>query len=134
VLGYFRSGHVPRRPQDPSRATIFPRRRPADGLIAWEEPALRVRNLIRAVAHPYPGAFSHLGTRTIRIWQAVLEPRGGNAAPGQILCAGPAGQFCVMCGDGALRVLAFTTDGGAYRAPRPGDFLTPAPSQGNDAS
>ena len=50
-------GNVHRRPQDPSQATLFPARRPQDGLIDFSWPIVRIYNFIRALARPYPGAF-----------------------------------------------------------------------------
>ena len=47
-------------PQNEKEATTFPRRRPEDGLINWDMSSLRIYNLIRSLAHPFPGAFTHL--------------------------------------------------------------------------
>src|SRR5947199_204944 len=57
VVRHFHTGDVPRIQQDHSQATVFPRRKPDDGLIDWNMSVRSVWNLIRAVAHPYPGAF-----------------------------------------------------------------------------
>src|SRR2546422_4388032 len=56
-------GAAPRIPQDHARATVFPRRRPEDGRVEWTWPAGRVADTIRAVTHPYPGAFVGDGDR-----------------------------------------------------------------------
>jgi methionyl-tRNA formyltransferase len=66
----FASGQVPRMPQDHSRATYYPRRRPGDGLIDWAKPAEEVYRLVRAVSHPYPGAFTFRAGRKVTIWRA----------------------------------------------------------------
>ena len=50
-------GRVPARTQDESRARVWPRRRPADGLIDWSWDDRRICNFIRALAAPWPGAF-----------------------------------------------------------------------------
>ena len=55
------SGQAPRIRQDDSAATRFGRRRPADGRIDWSASAWQVYNLIRAVTHPFPGAFTSWG-------------------------------------------------------------------------
>mgnify|MGYP002571123590 CR=1 FL=1 len=54
------AGSAPRRPQDESAATCFGRRRPEDGKIDWSKSAEEIYNLIRAVTHPFPGAFTEL--------------------------------------------------------------------------
>ncbi|MBU6460683.1 MAG: formyltransferase [Proteobacteria bacterium] len=51
-------GKVIPRPQDISQASYFGRRRPEDGEINWNMTAQTMHNLIRAVAPPYPGAFT----------------------------------------------------------------------------
>ncbi len=55
-----RAGTAPRLTQDHARASYFGGRTPADGLIDWRHPARQTYNLVRAVTHPYPGAFTFL--------------------------------------------------------------------------
>ena len=50
--------------------TYFLKRTPEDGKINWGQSLHEVRNLIRGVTKPYPGAFAeHQGVR-VRIWKA----------------------------------------------------------------
>ena len=53
-------GTADRRPQNDAEATKFPGRKPADGEICWNNSAESIRNLVRAVTRPYPGAFTTL--------------------------------------------------------------------------
>jgi methionyl-tRNA formyltransferase len=46
------------RPMDLAAGSYFGARKPDDGRIDWSWPAARVHNLIRAVAPPFPGAFT----------------------------------------------------------------------------
>lgn len=46
--------------QDHEKATYFGKRTPDDGAINWHWQKERIRNWVRAQAHPYPGAFSYL--------------------------------------------------------------------------
>jgi methionyl-tRNA formyltransferase len=102
VLGYFRNNSVPRRPQNHSEASAFPRRRPEDGLIDWQQPAREVLNLIRAVAAPYPGTFTNLGGSKLYVWKArIVEPKQVYALPGSIIENGADG-LVVQCGEGIL--------------------------------
>jgi methionyl-tRNA formyltransferase len=63
-------GTAPRIPQDPAKASYFGRRRPEDGRIDWLRSARECWNLVRAVTHPYPGAFTHIDRRKLYVWQA----------------------------------------------------------------
>lgn len=95
-------------PQNHHLASEFPARTPADGRIDWTQPAQTVHNLVRAVAAPYPGAFSQLGARTVTVWRARPDRRDDAAPPGTILSV-DAGIPTVQCGEGSLTLLR--TDG-----------------------
>ena len=92
------------RPQEDSLATYTSRRKPEDGRIAWRDSAVRIRNLVRAVSRPFPGAFSFLEGQVVKIWRADV-PHGYRApvgaAPGTILADLPQGVL-VSTGDNAL--------------------------------
>lgn len=124
VLRHFASGLVPRRMQDHDQATAFPRRRPEDGQIAWQLPAGRIRDLVRAVARPYPGAFSFCRGEKIMIWAAALYPSESTTVPpGRVLCI-EEDAFVVVTGNGNLLVKSAThenTDKPFF--PQTGDVL-----------
>lgn len=101
LLPAIASGNPPRSAQNDSDATYFGGRRPADGAIEWNLPATAIRNLIRAVTMPYPGAFTHTGGRKLFVWDAAALPQTHDARPGTVLNASP---LVIACGDGALRV------------------------------
>jgi methionyl-tRNA formyltransferase len=61
------AGRATATPLDLSQGSYFGRRRPEDGRISWHWPALRIHNLIRAVAPPFPGAFGVSAGRTFRL-------------------------------------------------------------------
>ncbi|MDR1510845.1 MAG: formyltransferase, partial [Synergistaceae bacterium] len=58
------------REQDESRATYFGRRRPDDGVIDWSKPAHEIYNLVRALTHPFPGAFTFSNGKKLLLWEA----------------------------------------------------------------
>ncbi len=59
-------GIVPRTANDLGKGSYFGGRKPADGQIYWNQTAKQVHDLVRAVAPPYPGAFTdHQGVRMI---------------------------------------------------------------------
>ena len=103
VLTGLIAGTLVARPQDHARATAFPRRRPEDGRIDWAAPARSVRDLVRAVAAPYPGAFTTLSDQTIHVWRARLSDLWGDggAQPGEVLIVDEAGAH-VACGSGIV--------------------------------
>jgi methionyl-tRNA formyltransferase len=86
-----RAGVAPRTPQDHTRASYFGGRRPEDGRIDWRTPARAIFNLVRAVTHPYPGAFATWEHHRLYVWQAQWPPppAGAEAAPGTILAIAP---------------------------------------------
>ena len=97
------TGTARRVPQDHTRATRFPRRRPEDGRVEWAWPAVRIANMIRAVTHPYPGAFVGDGASRLFLWAGTAVPGSGNsAAPGTLLEVLPARGIALATGAGAL--------------------------------
>ena len=100
-------GTAPRTPQRIEDGEYCGRRRPEDGRIDWSRPAREIHDLVRAVAPPFPGAFTEiLGERwTIARTRLLLE-RATAARPGALLHARD-GQCLVNCADGGLlRILA----------------------------
>jgi len=97
--------------QDESLATYCGRRTPADGYINWQQPARAVRNLVRAVTQPYPGAFTYAGDRKILVWAASIATATHNKEPGTILAENP---LTVACAEGAITIDAGQIDGGIY--------------------
>jgi methionyl-tRNA formyltransferase len=97
------------REQDESRATYFGRRRPEDGLIDWSKPAREIYNLVRAVTHPFPGAFTFHGGRKLFVWSACPLP-GEEGEPGLVISSSP---LEVGTGSGALRIYDAQWDGEA---------------------
>lgn len=102
ALPLLEAGRAPRTPQDHSRSSYFGGRKPADGAIDWAWPAERVRNLVRAVTEPWPGAFTRFGGETLLVWWGETAPAIPGAAPGEIVAgAGEGGAPRVACGEGS---------------------------------
>jgi methionyl-tRNA formyltransferase len=113
ALPLLAAGTAPRRPQDHARATLFGRRTPEDGRIAWSWPAIRVYNLVRAVTRPYPGAFTMSGGRRLFVWRAVPADRlrGEEEAPPGTVLGARQGGIAVATGEGCLVVLEAQREG-----------------------
>ena len=82
------AGNAPRLPQPIEPGQYFGRRRPEDGRIDWQRPALEIHNLVRAVAPPFPGAFAQVdGERwdihRTRVSRRARSCRGCAAAGGR---------------------------------------------------
>ncbi len=72
-------GKVPRKPNELQKGSYFGGRKPADGQIHWNQSALQVHNLVRAVAPPYPGAFTSNDGKTMIVARTSLKgPFPGN--------------------------------------------------------
>ena len=107
-----KAGKAPRIPQDNSQASYFGRRTPADGEINWERGAEEIRNLVRAVANPFPGAFTHIARRKVMVWEAAVSLRKyADSTPGRVVSIDP---FEVACGEGVLEIRFGQLEGGAY--------------------
>ncbi|NMM28184.1 MAG: formyltransferase [Glaciimonas sp.] len=68
------AGNAPELQNDLSQGSYFGGRKPEDGRIDWSQPAQAVYNLHRAVAPPYPGAFTEIHGRNFVIGSARLGP------------------------------------------------------------
>lgn len=76
VLPALIEGTAPRTPQDLSRGGYFGGRSPADGIIDWSRDATTIHNLVRAVAPPYPGAFTDVGAVPARLLRSRVADTG----------------------------------------------------------
>lgn len=88
-------------PQDETTASYFGRRTPDDGRIDWTAGHVQICNLVRAVTHPYPGAFTEVLGRRLYIWRA-RRGIGKSGPPGHILETSP---LVIGCEDGAVECL-----------------------------
>jgi methionyl-tRNA formyltransferase len=76
------AGNAPRIAQNDALATYAPKLRRDDGKIDWTESAEVIERKIRAF-NPWPGAFTMLGEKKLKILGARIVDLGGT--PGQIL-------------------------------------------------
>lgn len=104
------------REQNLAQGGYFGGRKAEDGKISWLRTAREIHNLVRAVAPPYPGAFTRLAGRPMRVLRTMQE--SARLKRGEVpafYCEG--GRCYADCGDGkVLRVLAFELDGEALDA------------------
>ena len=106
-------------PQDASRANYWRKRTAVDGRIDWRMSRRSIRNLVRALAAPYPGAtFLVDGVDIVVRKVAVAETAPDNIEPGKVLAV-EGKTFTIRVGDGALRIL----DHDLRELPRLGSYL-----------
>jgi len=113
VLPQIRLGRLPRIRQDSGSATVMPRRRPEDGLIDWSRDARRLYDWVRALTHPYPGAFTWLNGRKMFVWTALPKPPHNppaDVAVGTVI-HGDNGYPEVKTGDGWLELRRVQLEG-----------------------
>ena len=104
------------KPQDLSKGSYFGGRKPEDGRIDWSASARRIHDLVRAVAPPYPGAFTDLEGKRLRLLRTRLLPQRDAPRPSAFLHA-ESGRCLAACADGgALEVLEAELDGKALSA------------------
>ena len=83
------------------RASAWPHRRPADGIIDWETRAPYLYDWVRAQTRPYPGAFTFLGDEKVVVWRARPVELDDAAPAGTIVAERDEGPV-VACGEGGL--------------------------------
>jgi methionyl-tRNA formyltransferase len=107
--------------QDHAAATYGCTRLPDDGLIDWSASTDEIDRLVRALAPPYPGAFTHLGLEQLAIVRAEPAPDAPTYTgriPGRVVLVdrSGAGWVDVLTGDGVLRVHEVATEDGSPAA------------------
>ncbi len=106
------SGTAQSHPLDLTQGSYFGRRYPEDGRINWRQSARSVHDLVRAVAPPFPGAFTDVGDLRLSVHKTEVDPqavRFDGLAP----CLYAAeGHWYADCIDGRrLKILQLTVNG-----------------------
>ena len=105
VLPALLAGTAPRIAQDLSQGSYFGGRRPADGRIDWRRTAREIHNLVRAVAPPYPGAFTNFSGDEWKILRTRVVD--DSAPPGPARVWVDRGRLLADCGGGGrLEIVA----------------------------
>ena len=106
------AGTAASKPLDLTAGSYFGRRRPEDGRIDWRCSARAVHDLVRAVAPPFPGAFTDINGCRLAILATQLDPHPMKY-PGQTPCLYSSdGVWYADCVDGhRLKILQLTANG-----------------------
>lgn len=102
VLPDLLAGRAAEHAQNLAAGSYYGGRKAEDGRIDWAQPAAAVHNLVRAVAPPYPGAFSDLPQGRLRVLRS-LHPSGESGPHGgRPTLFARDGRLFAECGDGRL--------------------------------
>jgi methionyl-tRNA formyltransferase len=106
------AGTASSQPLDLSKGSYFGRRRPEDGRIDWRCGARAIHDLVRAVAPPFPGAFTEFNGYRLGILETRLD-RHPVKYPAQTPCLYASdGAWYADCVDGRrLKILQLTVNG-----------------------
>jgi methionyl-tRNA formyltransferase len=97
---------APRIPQDKSLATYAPKLNRESGRINWNEPTEVIEHKVRAY-NPWPGAFSELENRKLKIFAATIADLCGK--PGEVLRKDK--ELVIGTADGALSLTEVQLEG-----------------------
>jgi methionyl-tRNA formyltransferase len=79
------AGTFVRRRQDETLATRYRKRRPEDGKLDPSWDARKALAFVRALTHPYPGAFVEGNAGGLFIWRACIGASAAGSPPGTVL-------------------------------------------------
>jgi methionyl-tRNA formyltransferase len=106
------AGTAARQPLDLARGSYFGRRGPEDGRIDWRQGAKVIHDFVRAVAPPFPGAFTDIDGARIGILETRLDVRPAAAAGAVPRLYHADGGWYVDCIDGKrLKILQLAVNG-----------------------
>ena len=104
------AGTAVARPLDLRQGSYFGRRRPEDGRIDWRLPAAAVHDLVRAVAPPFPGAFTEVNGVQLAILETRLDEQPARHAHPCLYSVD--GTWYADCRDGRrLKILQLAVNG-----------------------
>ena len=87
TLDKMKEGNIQPIPQDASKATYAPSLRKEDGHIDWKKEAVEIDRQVRAL-NPWPGTFTRLGGRSLRIHKGAVRERVPAGKAGTVVWVG----------------------------------------------
>jgi UDP-4-amino-4-deoxy-L-arabinose formyltransferase/UDP-glucuronic acid dehydrogenase (UDP-4-keto-hexauronic acid decarboxylating) len=97
-------------PQDDSLARYYPMRTPEDGRVDWTQSSEQVRNLVRALTAPWPGAFADVHDTRV-VFRRVTPLETPHPDPAGTVLRDDGGAVVIATGRGALRIDAAEING-----------------------
>ncbi|MDD5929230.1 MAG: formyltransferase family protein [Spirochaetales bacterium] len=102
-----RQGLLKGRTQDLSQGNFRRLRGERDSLIDWNRSSKSIYDKIRAISHPYPGAFAELNGRKYRVWRSMVLkdfPLGKDVEYGTLVAKCYDNSLVVKSCDGFIRI------------------------------
>lgn len=109
TLEKIESGTAERTPQDDSVSSYAHMLDKSMGELDFQLPAVKLDCLIRGL-NPSPSAYSHIGGKLLKIYEADVTEGIHGAEPGTIIAVDKK-SFTVQCGEQALRILTVQLEG-----------------------
>lgn len=100
TIRQLKEGALQPRGQDESAVTFAPMLKKEDGLIDWNQSAVAIERRVRGL-DPWPGAYTHIGNKLLKVHRAKVLPADGKGNPGEVVRA-DAGGFWVATGAGII--------------------------------
>lgn len=85
LLPMLKRGRLETTPQDEARATLLPEVPDAQPRIDWKQNARRIYDVVRAMTHPFVGAFCYLGSDKLIVWEAGFSHEPVEARAGEVV-------------------------------------------------
>jgi methionyl-tRNA formyltransferase len=92
TLSRLKAGSLMPREQDETGVTFAPLLKKEDGLIDWTQSAIRIERRVRGF-DPWPGAYSHIGDKLLKIHRARVLAADITGTPGEVLRADAEGLW-----------------------------------------
>jgi methionyl-tRNA formyltransferase len=106
------AGTAPKQTLDLRRGSYFGRRRPEDGRIDWHQSARVVHDLVRAVAPPFPGAFTEVNGCRLGFLETRLDAEPAKfAGSAPCLYSCESGWYADCVDRRRLKILQLTVNG-----------------------
>jgi len=102
TLNRLKMGSLIPQEQDESAVTFAPSIKKEDGLIDWSQPAITIERRVRGF-DPWPGAYSHIGGKLLKIHKARVVAADAKLNPGEVMRADEDG-FWVATSSGVLEL------------------------------
>jgi methionyl-tRNA formyltransferase len=97
-------------PQDHSQATYAPMLKKSDGRIDWNLSAKKIEDFIRGMT-PWPGAFTFLENKRLKIFKARAVPSESSEEPGKVISGFP-DELRIATGKDSLSILELQSESG----------------------
>jgi len=103
ALDRLEDGDLDPTPQSLAEGSYYHSRRPRDGVIDWQRQTAReVNDLVRALAGPYPSAFTTYDGERLRIEETSMLARDVRGVPGRVPLRHDDGVIVVAADEGVL--------------------------------